>query len=104
MTNSIRKSDRRGPTEAAINSFVAQLSPQARSLWAKSGDETGHLSLAQHLIDSACAAAVVYDEWVSISLKENLSQNLKLSVEEVRRLYIWLSLSLIHISEPTRRS
>lgn len=91
MTNSTRKPDRHGPTEAAINSFVGQLSPQAQSLWAKSGDETGHLSLAQHLIDSACAAAVIYDEWVSNSLKENLSQNLKLSAEQVRRLYIWLS-------------
>lgn len=89
MTNSPSMSDCRDQTLTAINSFVDRLSPQARSLWAKSGDETGHLSLAQHLIDSACAAAVVYDKWVSNSLKENLAQNLKLSVEEVRLFYIW---------------
>lgn len=91
MTNSTKKSDGRNQTPTAIDAFVGRLSPQARSLWAKSGDETGHLSLAQHLIDSACAATVVYDKWVSNSLKENLSQNLRLSVEEVRRLYIWLA-------------
>ena len=78
-------------SSTAIDSFVGSLSPQAQSLWAKSGDETGHLSLAQHLIDTACAAAVVYDKWVSNSIKENLAQNLKLSVEEIRRLYIWLA-------------
>ena len=91
MANMTGASRRQDHFEASIDSFVDRLSPQARSLWAKSGDETGHLSLAQHLIDSACAAAVVYDTWVSNSLKENLAQNLKLSVEEVRRLYIWLT-------------
>lgn len=91
MTPSTSKSDSHHHASTAINSFVGKLSPQARSLWAKSGDETGHLSLAQHLIDSACVAAVVYDTWVSNSLKENLAHNLKLSVEEVRRLYIWLA-------------
>lgn len=91
MTNSPSMSTCRNHTLTAINSFVDGLSPAARSLWAKSGDETGHLSLAQHLIDSACAAALVYDKWVSNSLKENLAQNLKLSVEEVRLFYIWLA-------------
>ena len=88
MTDTARRQDH---FEASIDSFVDGLSPQARSLWAKSGDETGYLSLAQHLIDSACTAAAVYDTWVSDSLKENLAQNLNLSVEEVRRLYIWLA-------------
>ena len=91
MTNSPSISACRNQALTAINSFVDELSPAARSFWAKSGDETGHLSLAQHLIDSACAAAVIYDKWVSNSLKENLAQNLKLSVEEVRLFYIWLA-------------
>lgn len=91
MPHSTNQPGRQDPTPTAIDSFVDKLSPQARSLWAKSGDETGHLSLAQHLIDSACAAAAVYDTWVPNSLNKNLGQNLKLSVEEVRRLYIWLA-------------
>lgn len=91
MPHSTNQPGRQDPAPTAIDSFVDKLSPQARSLWAKSGDETGHLSLAQHLIDSACAAAAVYDTWVPNSLNKNLGQNLKLSVEEVRRLYIWLA-------------
>ena len=91
MTYPPIKSDCEDQASADIDSFVDRLSPQARSLWAKSGNETGHLSLAQHLIDSACAAAAVYDTWVSNSLKENLAENLNLSVDEVRRLYIWLA-------------
>ena len=91
MTELTCKSDCQDQTSTTIDSFVDKLSPQAQSLWAKSGDETGHLSLAQHLIDSACVAAVVYDKWVSHSLKVNVAQNLELSIEEVRRLYIWLT-------------
>ena len=91
MPHSTNQPGRQDQIPTTIDSFVHKLSSQARSLWAKSGDETGHLSLAQHLIDSACAAAAVYDTWVSDSLKENLAQNLNLTVEEVRLLYIWLA-------------
>ena len=44
-------------------------SPQAKALWAKSGDERAHLSLTQHLIDAACVAEWLWDNWVCEALK-----------------------------------
>ena len=40
----------------------AQLSHASRSLWAKSGDESGWLNLPQHLRDSAGVARQLWDE------------------------------------------
>lgn len=66
-------------------------SEQARALWAKSGDDSGYLSLPQHLVDSACAAAGVFDIWVSDSMVAFLSEQLKISAEDVRTLYLFLA-------------
>ncbi|MGI0542558.1 CRISPR-associated helicase Cas3' [Corynebacterium aquatimens] len=66
-------------------------SPRLSSLWAKSGDETGYLNLPQHLLDSACVAAAVYEAWVSDQLKRNLGERLGLDESELKQLYVWLA-------------
>ncbi len=66
-------------------------STQALALWAKSGDETGNLSLPQHLVDTAGVAGVVYDAWVADQIKRRLTEGLSLSDNQVRDLYIWLA-------------
>ncbi|MCT1585305.1 CRISPR-associated helicase Cas3' [Corynebacterium sanguinis] len=73
------------------NGWAARRSPQAKALWAKSGDETGHLCLPQHLVDTACAAAAVYDVWVPRRMKEWLAGRLEIDEDDVRRIYLWLS-------------
>lgn len=70
---------------------TTDFSSQAQALWAKSGDESGHLSLPQHLLDAAGVAGAVYDIWVSESLKRRLADGLNLADEKVRDLYIWLA-------------
>lgn len=62
-------------------------SPQAKALWAKSGDERAHLSLPQHLIDAACAAQWLWDNWVCSALKVTLARLWCLNESEVRTLY-----------------
>ncbi len=62
-------------------------SPQAKSLWAKSGDERAHLSLPQHLIDAACVAEWLWDNWVCDALKATFSRLWCLNESEVRTLY-----------------
>ena len=74
-----------------LENWLQEVSPQARALWAKSGDETGYLNLPQHLADVAAAALEVFDRWVSMQVKEHLAGKLGISVEELRRLAIWLA-------------
>ncbi|MEJ5927020.1 CRISPR-associated helicase Cas3' [Corynebacterium sp. H128] len=62
-------------------------SEQANSLWAKSGREDAYLRLPQHLIDAACVAEWLWENWVAGSLKNTLSARWKLSQEQVGRLY-----------------
>ncbi|OHF35728.1 CRISPR-associated helicase/endonuclease Cas3 [Corynebacterium sp. HMSC074A01] len=76
---------------STVDTWLDSLSPQAHALWAKSGDETGSLSLPQHLGDTVCVAAHVFDFWVSNQMKARLSENLKLPEEQLRTLYIWLA-------------
>ena len=64
---------------------------QAQALWAKSGDDSGYLCLPQHLVDSACAAAGVFDIWVADSMVAFLSAQLGITAEEVRTLYLFLA-------------
>lgn len=66
-------------------------SDRAKALWAKSGDETGNLSLPQHLIDAAGVAGAVYDTWVADPIKHRLMEGLSLDTDQVRDLYIWLA-------------
>ena len=39
--------------------WARERSPQAQSLWAKSGDGTDFLTLPQHMVDSACRLFLV---------------------------------------------
>ena len=79
--------------EQSVRGLFASLnfSAQAQALWAKSGDESGSLSLPQHLMDAAGVAAVVYDAWVAKPLKRRLAEGLGLADEQVRGLYVWLA-------------
>ncbi len=79
--------------EQSVRRLFASLdfSARAQALWAKSGDESGSLSLPQHLMDAAGVAAVVYDSWVAKPLKRRLSEGLGLADEQVRDLYVWLA-------------
>lgn len=70
---------------------VSSLSDSARSLWAKTGDESGWLNLPQHLVDSLCAAEAVWDIWVAPSVRKTLARLAKLDEGEVRTLYLWLA-------------
>ena len=85
----------------AFDSRLVSLSPQSQALWAKSGDESGFLSLPQHLADTACVAACVFDTWVPGQMKRNLSTNLGISTEQLRNLYVWLA-GLHDIGKATR--
>ena len=73
-------------------------STQALALWAKSGDETGNLSLPQHLVDTAGVAGVVYDAWVADQIKRRLTEGLSLSDNQVRD-----PVSYTHLTLPTKR-
>ena len=79
--------------ERSVRGLFASLefSERSQALWAKSGDESGSLSLSQHLMDAAGVAAVVYDSWVAKPLKRRLSKGLGLTDEQVRGLYVWLA-------------
>lgn len=78
-------------TAQLFEKWVSQRSPQAQSLWAKSGDDTGHLSVPQHLVDAACSAAAVFDVWVADNIKREIAGHLGITVEELRTFYIWLA-------------
>ncbi|WP_460997521.1 CRISPR-associated helicase Cas3' [Trueperella pyogenes] len=71
--------------------WLNSLSPQAHSLWAKSGNEDAYLRLTQHLIDTACVAEWLWDNWVSDSLKRTLTAMWKLAEQDVRQLYIFFA-------------
>lgn len=73
------------------DAWVAHRTPQARALWAKSGDDTGYLNLPQHLVDTACAAAAVFDLWVPQSLTDWLAGRLGVNTDDVRSIYLWLA-------------
>lgn len=71
--------------------WARERSPQAQSLWAKSGNETDSLTLPQHMVDSACAASFLYNSWLATSVKRHLSQELGVDEGEVEALYVWLA-------------
>lgn len=77
----MEKQHKSPPFEQAVRnrSSPPHFSGRAQALWAKSGDESGSLSLPQHLLDSAGAAAAVYDTWVAKSLKKRLADDLELT-------------------------
>lgn len=71
--------------------WVQKRGPQARSLWAKSGDGVDFLTLPQHLVDSACAASLIFNSWLSQPVKEFLCAELQIEEPELEGLYLWLA-------------
>lgn len=71
--------------------WVAARSAQARQLWAKSGDGVEWLSLPQHMLDSACAASLVFHGWLADSVKGFLCDKLRLESDQLEVLYLWLA-------------
>ncbi|AKK11724.1 CRISPR-associated helicase/endonuclease Cas3 [Corynebacterium uterequi] len=79
------------PIASQAERWLAQRSTRARSLWAKSGTSEAHLSLVQHLIDTACVAEWLWTNWVSDSLAATLSRLWNLEPSAVKRLYCFLA-------------
>lgn len=71
--------------------WAQQRSPQARSLWAKSGDGVDFLNVPQHLVDSACAASLIFNSWVPQPVQDFLRTELQISEPELEGLYLWLA-------------
>lgn len=71
--------------------WARERSPQAQSLWAKSGDGTDFLTLPQHMVDSACAASFLFNSWLAPSVKRYLSAALGIDEPAVEALYVWLA-------------
>lgn len=71
-------------------SSVVDLGP-ARLAWAKPGDESAYLSVWQHLVDAAGVAERLWESFLAPSIKESLSAVEGLSVEELRRLAVFLA-------------
>lgn len=67
------------------------LSAAAKSLWAKSGDDSGWLTLPQHMRDSADVAALLWDEWASPQVRAACSSALGLEPPAARALFRWLA-------------
>lgn len=72
------------------NGVVDSFSPTASAFLAKSGDETGPMSLVQHLVDSGAVANYLWDSWLSPQIKDFLSRSTKLSPEQIRSLTVFL--------------
>lgn len=69
-----------------------QWPPGARALWAKTGENDGEwLSLAQHLEDSARVSAWLWDHWLADRIKQQLSEDLSLSLEETKQFITFLA-------------
>ncbi|AYD89826.1 CRISPR-associated helicase Cas3' [Actinomyces lilanjuaniae] len=79
------------PGSPATTSPLRTLSPSARSLWAKSGDETGWLCLPQHMLDSAGVATRLWDRWVSSALQDSCARACGLSTRDAGTLISWLA-------------
>ncbi|KGM18347.1 CRISPR-associated helicase/endonuclease Cas3 [Corynebacterium auriscanis] len=71
--------------------WVAARSTQAQYLWAKSGDGVEWLSLPQHMLDSACAASLVFHRWLADSVKDFLCSRLRFERNQLEALYLWLA-------------
>lgn len=67
------------------------MSPAARSLWAKSGDDTGWLNLPQHMLDSAGVAERLWDEWTAGSVRETIARLTGLDDAGARTVFTWLA-------------
>lgn len=61
------------------------------SIWAKSGDPTGWLSLPQHMIDSSQVGEILWTEWVAPSQRRLVEEDLTLTETETLNLVSWLT-------------
>jgi len=73
------------------NDVVLEWSEQALALWAKSGDDSGWLTLPQHLVDTAGVAVCLWDEWVPQNIKFQLEDDTGLSEHELADFVAWLA-------------
>jgi CRISPR-associated endonuclease/helicase Cas3 len=76
-------------TAEQADEFLAGLSAQATSLWAKSGDETGWLNLPQHMADAACVAESLWGRWAAPSLRKAMAELGGMPERHLRTLVIW---------------
>lgn len=86
------------PVEHTVESLRSRLSPAARSLWAKSGDDQSRsegeepwLSLPQHMLDAAEVAGLLWDDWAPDSVTQDITRSTRLSTDDARTLLIWLA-------------
>lgn len=62
-----------------------------QALWAKSGDGVNWLPLPQHMLDAACVAEILWEEWLTDSIKGYLSAATGLGEGDVKVLVTWLA-------------
>lgn len=78
--------------ERGVTLTGVRLSAAARSVWAKSPDETGAwLPLWQHMDDSAAVAGRLFDEWLAPSVRGLLAADLSGDVEQARAAVTFLA-------------
>lgn len=65
--------------------------PLVWQLWAKSGEDGKWLSIPQHMRDSAAIAGLLWEHWISDSLRNLLSVETGLEAPELRTLVQWLA-------------
>jgi CRISPR-associated endonuclease/helicase Cas3 len=64
----------------------------ALSVWAKTDrDGSGHQSLVRHLEDAAAVAGVLWDTWLSESVRSTMSEGLPDGKEDGRTLLTWVA-------------
>ncbi|MFD5868549.1 CRISPR-associated helicase Cas3' [Corynebacterium sp. NPDC060344] len=74
-----------------LSQFTAQASPELTAMWAKSGDDSGWLSLPQHLADAAAVSSLLWEHWVSDSVKRFLEDKLDMDEPDLRTLLTFLA-------------
>lgn len=79
------------PIFERVEQFLASASPELRALWAKPGDESGYLPLVQHLGDTVCVAAALWDEWLAGSVKMSLEKKTGMGESDLRTLFLFLA-------------
>lgn len=68
--------------------------------WAKPGDESGYLSVWQHLVDTRDVASRLWDTFVADSIKQSLATTERLEVSEVRALAVFWQGSTMSAKSP----
>lgn len=74
-----------------LHEWITTSSPQATSLWAKTGPQGTHLPLINHLADTACIASHLTEAWLSGQTRRFLAQETDLDASDVNILLTWLA-------------